>query len=116
MSKGGNGVKVEADAPVTTETLKEIVQSIGEDVLLADGFDDALVGVVTVAGNEVALYDTAACLAKLINDGMTEEEAMEHFEFNVIGSYVGPKTPAFGMIYRRIYFGTPEAQTKTVSK
>lgn len=26
---------------------------------------------------------------------MTEEEAMEYFEYNIIGAYVGDKTPEF---------------------
>jgi len=28
-------------------------------------------------------------------DGMTEEEAIEYFEFNVTGAWVGEGTPAF---------------------
>jgi hypothetical protein len=28
-------------------------------------------------------------------DDMTEEEAVEYFEFNVTGSYVGENTPVF---------------------
>ena len=26
---------------------------------------------------------------------MTDEDAMEHFEYNIAGAYVGPKTPIF---------------------
>ena len=26
---------------------------------------------------------------------MTREDAMEHFDYNIAGSYVGPKTPIF---------------------
>jgi hypothetical protein len=28
-------------------------------------------------------------------DGMTEEEALEYFHFNVVGAYVGKFTPVF---------------------
>jgi hypothetical protein len=28
-------------------------------------------------------------------DGMTEEEAVEYFEYNVLGANVGPTTPIF---------------------
>jgi hypothetical protein len=32
-------------------------------------------------------------------DKITIEEAIEHFEFNVVGSYVGEKTPAFVTLF-----------------
>jgi phage tail sheath protein FI len=66
------------------------------EVLLADGFDDALVGVAEVFTKHLAVYDRAACLRILQQrDGMTEEEAEEYFGFNVTGAYVGDLTPAF---------------------
>ncbi len=42
------------------------------------------------------VYDTRKCIECLIeNDGMTEESANEYFEFNIVGSYLGPNTPTF---------------------
>ena len=96
------------------ESVKALVELASPDILLADGFDNALVGVANVRGEEVALYDTAACLAKLIvEDGMSEQEALEFFEFNVVGAYVGPKTPVFAMIYRRVEFAEPDSDETT---
>ena len=62
-----------------------------------DDIDDALIGVVTRFGQEPILcYDYYRCLAIYQErDGISHEEAVEHFEFNVIGGYVGPKTPCF---------------------
>jgi len=34
-------------------------------------------------------------LDKLVEGGMTHEEAVEWFEFNQIGAWVGDKTPCF---------------------
>lgn len=34
-------------------------------------------------------------LARLVEDGMTEDEAEEFHEFNQIGAWVGERTPAF---------------------
>jgi hypothetical protein len=31
----------------------------------------------------------------MIADGMTEEEAVEYFDFNQIGAWVGDRTPCF---------------------
>ena len=65
------------------------------DALLADGFEEALIG-HTQGANVVAVYDYDTCVATLIHrDGMTIEDAVEFMEFNVVGSYVGDKTPVF---------------------
>jgi len=61
-----------------------------EDILKADGFDEAIIGIET---NEMRLiYSVSKCIQILCRD-MNEEEAVEFFDFNVRGSYVGDKTP-----------------------
>ena len=32
---------------------------------------------------------------KMVGDGMTPEEAIEYFYFNIVGSWVGETTPCF---------------------
>lgn len=83
-------------------TLEEIRDALDPDCLLADGFEEALVGWVAVAGRPtVALYDRDLCLGILMRrDGMTLEDAVEYFEFNVAEAYVGERTPAFAEILR----------------
>ena len=79
-------------------TLKEkIIDIIGEDenVLLADGFENAFVGIGRQFGKPLAVYDRFECIEKLIADGMSYEEAEEYFQYNVEGSYVGESTPIF---------------------
>ena len=68
-----------------------------DDVLLADGLDDAFLGVAHRGGGPpVAVYDYAACVAVLQRDqGWDEEGAEEWMAFNVAGAYVGPQTPFF---------------------
>ena len=66
------------------------------ETLLADGFEDALIGYGTRFVHGVAVYSTRNCLGILMErDGMTYEEAMEYFTFNVTGAYVGENTPVF---------------------
>ena len=61
-----------------------------EDILKADGFDEAIIGIDT---NEMGLiYSVSKCIQILCRD-MNEEEAVEFFDFNIRGSYVGDKTP-----------------------
>jgi hypothetical protein len=72
-----------------------------QELLLADGFNDAIIGTCERAGGmgPVALYDTNKCLKILMErDGMDEEEAIEFFEFNVVAAWVGDETPVFATL------------------
>lgn len=76
----------------------ELLSDIFADVefISADGFDDAIIGVTELkpSGNYVVVYSISKCLNILMNrDGMSYEEAVEYFDFNVQGAYVGEKTP-----------------------
>lgn len=65
---------------------------------LADGFKDAFVGTTIGAfgRKQVAIYDYDKCLLILMHDnGMSEEDAMEYFDYNVIGSWIGEDTPIY---------------------
>jgi hypothetical protein len=67
-----------------------IEQYYEEEFLKADGFDDAIIG---VEENEMRLiYSVSKCL-KILEQDMTELDAMEYFTFNVSGAYFGDKTP-----------------------
>lgn len=64
-----------------------------DSVLIADGFDDAVIG-LEPSSNRV-VYSIELCYEILVQDGMSLEEAIEYMDFNVIGAYVGEKTPIF---------------------
>ena len=72
-----------------------------EDILFADGFDEAIIGVVFVHNEKTGekqtrvVYDTESCLEVLMEQGMTYEEASEYFDFNVAGSHMGEYTPLY---------------------
>jgi len=68
-----------------------------EELLLADGFEAALIGTGERCGQPtIAVYDREKCIEVLEKrDGMTHEEANEFFEFNVVGAWVGEQTPIF---------------------
>jgi len=63
----------------------------------ADGFDEAIVGSITSYGRgETVLYSTQKIIEVMMErDGMTAEDAMEFFNFNILGSYNGDGMPAF---------------------
>lgn len=69
-----------------------------EELLIADGFDDAILGVTYNKKDSVyiVVYSRQLCIEILMNrDKMTYEEATEYFDFNVEGAYVGEKTPIY---------------------
>jgi hypothetical protein len=68
----------------------------GEDGLLVmDGFDDCIIGVGQRFTDHFVVYDLEKVIAKLMEQGMSEEEAIEFHEFNQLGAWVGPGTPVF---------------------
>jgi len=78
-------------------TLKEkIIDILGEDenFLLADGFDDAFVGIGRQFGRPIAVYNRSKCI-DILTENMSYEEAEEYFQFNVEGAWVGEHTPIF---------------------
>ena len=65
-------------------------------LLKLDGFDDCYLGVGDSYGEYPALvYDYQKIIEQLKQDGMSEEEAHEYYEFNILGSYLGEKMPIF---------------------
>lgn len=82
-------------SPMTNPTfVRAILAEDNPEALLLDGFDAALVGVARRCGQPpLAVYDSDACIAVLVAGGMSHEDAVEHFEFNVVGAWVGPMTP-----------------------
>jgi len=77
----------------------EIIADLYPELLAMDpqeDFDSAIIGVCHGYGQEPRIaYDYDKVLKQLVGDGLTEEEASEHFSFNIIGAYVGPHTPVF---------------------
>jgi hypothetical protein len=61
-----------------------------ETFLLADGFEDAIIGVDE--NTMRVIYSVQKCIGILYKT-ITFDDSVEHFEFNVKGSYMGNKTP-----------------------
>lgn len=71
------------------------VLSDDEIVLLADGLEDSFIGIGRQFNAPIAVYSRSKAIQCLIDQGMTEEEAEEYFEFNTAGAWVGNQTPIF---------------------
>jgi hypothetical protein len=74
--------------------LEEILEYYPDETFLkADGLDSAVIG-VQVGEPMRLIYSVTKIIEHLVTeDEMDLEDAMEHFEFNIRGSYVGEQTP-----------------------
>tara|TARA_Y100000310_G_scaffold288133_1_gene313518 strand:+ start:3376 stop:3663 length:288 start_codon:yes stop_codon:yes gene_type:complete len=74
--------------------LQEIIEDYPEEEFLkADGFDDAIIGVASDFTEPRLIYSVGKIINILMDQGMTSTDAIEHFNFNIGGGYVGEKTP-----------------------
>jgi len=77
---------------IDEELMKELEDN---ECLLATGYDAALIG-ITEGANPVAVYDTELCIKCLMEEeDMSEEDAVDFFYYNTVGSFVGEKTPLY---------------------
>lgn len=68
-----------------------------EELLVLEGgeFDDAILGIAEVDHRHVVVYSTSKIIDSLLADGLSIEDAYEHFYFNISGAYMGPYTPIY---------------------
>ncbi len=71
----------------------EFIREYYPDSTLAVGFDKAIVGYDAASGTVIYHYDI--CVSILEQKGMKKDEALEHMEYNVVGSKYGDLTPIF---------------------
>ena len=77
---------------------REAFSYLNEDMLFMDPpkFDEAIIGYVErAAGQPVICYDKDKVLKILMEDGMDWDEALEYYEYNIVGAYMGENTPVF---------------------
>ena len=76
--------------------LEELKQTIGEhnpEAMFADGYDNAIMG---YSSDMRVIYSADQIVETLVErDGMTPDEAIEFFNFNIECAYVGEYTPIY---------------------
>jgi len=74
--------------------LQEIIASYPEESFLkADGFDNCIIGVCFESEKPRLIYSVRRIISQLTGEGMSFEDAIEHYGYNISGSYVGEQTP-----------------------
>ena len=76
---------------------QELANRLGEDetVLLADGLENAFIGIGRQFTHPIAIYSYKKTLKCLKGMGMTIEDAEEYFDYNIAQAFVGDQTPVF---------------------
>ena len=79
--------------------IEEMVKEgcLSGELLFADGWDDAIVGVHRRAfdHHSCVVYSRDKIIESLVSQGCDLSEAEEFFEFNIVGAYVGKHTPIY---------------------
>lgn len=73
------------------------INEYAEGAVLLDGLEDAIIGITEeFGGNRRILYSRDKIIQILCErDSMTEEEAQEFYEFNILGLHVSEQNPVF---------------------
>ena len=69
-------------------------------MLKVNGFDECIIGVAQLYGKDtpVVVYDAMEMIEVLVNEhDMSRHEAVEYFEYNISGAYLGEHTPLYVM-------------------
>ena len=75
---------------------REFLDTFAEGAIILEGFDEAIIGIVeTMGSGPRILYSVEKILEVLMKDDMTEEEAMEYYDFNILNLWVSEQNPVF---------------------
>ena len=70
--------------------------SSDDQLIVADGYDEAFIGVGYRGGERFAAYDHDKLIGILMKrDEMSREDALDFFEFNIAGSSIGDSMPVY---------------------
>lgn len=78
---------------------EEVLEEVNPEALFMDGLDDAIIGVTTgiasrvEGGRSLVVYSERRIIDAIMADGTSEEDAWDHYGFNIESAWVGPNTP-----------------------
>jgi hypothetical protein len=86
------------------------IRDLDEDALIYDGLDAAVIGMGHRCGQPpTVVYDHERIVRVLVErDLVTEEEAVEWIDHNIIGGWIGERTP---IVMQRLYRASRRRRT-----
>lgn len=83
---------------MTRDEIVDHINDMGledEEIVLFDGMEDAFLGIAERFEDHGHVYFAVYSYEKMVTImDTTEEDAVDYLEFNVVGLYAGPGTPA----------------------
>ena len=81
------------------EVTQEMLMDFAEEAIVLEGFDDCIVGLTEEFGHGFrVLYSVKCIVNKLMQDGMSEDEALEYYGYNILNAY---------LLLPRLFFPAP---------
>jgi hypothetical protein len=72
------------------------IHEYAEDEVLLTGLDNAIIGIVEdFTGRKILYSKTKIINILMVRDGMTESEAQEFYDYNILGLYASDLNPVF---------------------
>tara|TARA_B000000609_G_C23969874_1_gene238682 strand:- start:138 stop:449 length:312 start_codon:yes stop_codon:yes gene_type:complete len=84
---------IRRDRAERIEQLLETIKELNPESVVLDGLDNAIEGYDKDGRIIYSVYNIIETLME--RDGMTYEEAVEFYDFNIEGAYMGEYTPIF---------------------
>lgn len=81
-------------------TRADLIERLNDDeeLIFLEGpeFDAAIIGTIERFGQpRIVCYDYRKVMRVLVKQGMSHDDAVEWYEFNIIGAWMGEETPCF---------------------
>jgi hypothetical protein len=73
------------------------IDEIAEGAVILDGLDEAIIGVTEEFGNNPRILYSKDKILNILceRDGMDMEDAIEFYDYNILGLYAGEQNPIF---------------------
>ena len=75
------------------------IESYCEGAIMLDGLEEAIIGIVEEFGNSPRILYSRSKILEILQkrDLMTEQEAEEFYDYNILGLYAGEQNPVFAI-------------------
>jgi hypothetical protein len=72
-----------------------MLDEYAEGAIILDNFDDCIIGISEQFGEGNRIVYSKDMIIKKLCEEMSEEEALEYYDYNILGGYFGEQNPIF---------------------
>ncbi len=74
---------------------RSMLNEYAEGAIILDNFDDCIIGISEQFGEGNRIVYSKDMIIKKLCEEMSEEEALEYYDYNILGGYFGEQNPIF---------------------